>query len=57
MKFTGQFRDRDNNLIQVDILNGDQTKVVEIGGNNTAGSVRKWYVRHIKKNLSQIKEK
>ena len=35
MKFTGQFRDRDNNLIQVDILNGDQTKVVEIGGNNS----------------------
>lgn len=30
---------------------------IEIGGNNTAGSVRKWYVRHIKKNLSQKKEK
>ena len=30
---------------------------IEIGGNNTAGRVRKWYVRHIKKNLSQKKEK
>lgn len=31
MKLTGQFRDRDNNLIQVDIVNGSTVKVVEIG--------------------------